>query len=306
MNSEEIVLLDRTMIDYLRHMAIFVRVIDDGSFRAAAKTLNLAPSRISQTVSDLEVRLGVTLLHRSTRKLSLTNEGRIFYARIVDMLHSAEQGLNELNSLSDVPVGAIRVSLPAFLTGSEITRSIAEFIRLYRQVNVSVSYTDHPVGLLEEGFDLNIRMGWLDDSAMMSRKLGEYERVLVAGAEYASTHPVPEHPADLEAWDWIKYEHRGSQVEFTSIDQDRVKIVGKSQLQVDSIEALFQFTQHNVGVTVLPKYRVENGLQSGELIQLLPAWKLRALGCYAVWPDRTRRESLVLLLVRFLADRNHP
>ncbi len=99
------------MIEHLRHMAIFARVVDEGSFRAAAKTIGLAPSRISQTVSDLESFLGVTLLYRTTRKIALTNEGRMFYARVVDMMRSAEAGLNELNALSLEPVGALRISL---------------------------------------------------------------------------------------------------------------------------------------------------------------------------------------------------
>ncbi|MEN0086932.1 MAG: LysR family transcriptional regulator, partial [Pseudomonadota bacterium] len=98
------------MIDHLRQMAIFARVVDEGSFRAAAKDVGLAPSRISEIVSELEAYLGVTLLYRTTRKITLTNEGRIFYARIVEMMRSAEAGLNELNALSMEPVGALRVS----------------------------------------------------------------------------------------------------------------------------------------------------------------------------------------------------
>ena len=104
------------MINYLRHMAIFARVIDEGSFRAAAKSVGLAPSRISETVSDLESYLGVTLLYRTTRKIALTNEGRIFYTRVADMLHIAETGMDELNLLSLEPTGSLRISLPAFMT----------------------------------------------------------------------------------------------------------------------------------------------------------------------------------------------
>jgi DNA-binding transcriptional LysR family regulator len=106
------------MIEHLRHMAIFACVVDEGSFRGAAKTVGLAPSRISQTVSDLEEFLGVTLLYRTTRKIALTNEGRMFYARVTEMMQSAEAGLNELNALSLEPVGALRISLPAFMSGA--------------------------------------------------------------------------------------------------------------------------------------------------------------------------------------------
>ena len=104
------------MIDHLKHMAIFARVVDEGSFRAAAKALGVAPSRVSETVSELEDFLGVTLLYRTTRKIALSNEGRMFYARVTDMLRSAESGLNDLNALSLEPVGALRVSIPAFMS----------------------------------------------------------------------------------------------------------------------------------------------------------------------------------------------
>lgn len=290
------------MINHLKHMAIFARVIDEGSFRGAAKSLGLAPSRVSETVSDLESHLGVTLLYRTTRKISLTNEGRMFYVRVTDMLSIAETGLNEINTFSLKPSGSIRVSLPAFMTSSSISAALAEFVRLYPRIKLSISYTDLPTGLLDDGFDLNIRIGWLNDSSMMSCKLSEQKRVLVAGAEYAASRTKPTHPKDIENWDWIKYEQRADNIEFTSTNGKSVKVTGQYQLQVDNIDALLYFTLQNLGVTVLPWDIAERGLHTGELVQLLPDWKLRTLGCYAVWADTSRRESMTLLLVRFLAE----
>ena len=173
------------MIDNLRQMAVFARVVDQGSFRGAANDLGLAPSRISETVSDLEAYLGVTLLNRTTRKIALTNEGRIFYARVVDMLRSAEAGVNEINSISLDPVGTLRISIPAFMAVGPMTTAVANFARLNKKVSLAVTFTDHQVRLVEEGYDLSIRVGWLDDSSMMSRKLATGQRHLVAGTEYA-------------------------------------------------------------------------------------------------------------------------
>ncbi len=290
------------MIDHLRQMAIFARVVDEGSFRAAAKVVGLAPSRISEIVSDLEVYLGTTLLYRTTRKVSLTNEGRIFYARVVEMLRSAEAGLNELNALSLDPVGALRISLPAFLTAGPLSSAVAEFARLHPNVAFSVSYTDQPTGLIEDGFDLNVRVGWLDDSSMMSRKLADGKRVLVAGTDYASKHKVPNKPADLEDWDWIRYQQRSDTTEFTSSTGKTEKVTGRAQIEVDSIDAVYHFAVSNMGVTILPSFLAERGMSEGALVELLPDWTLRDLGIYAVWPDKSRRESLTLLFVRFLAD----
>jgi DNA-binding transcriptional LysR family regulator len=290
------------MIEHLRHMAIFACVVDEGSFRGAAKTVGLAPSRISQTVSDLEDFLGVTLLYRTTRKIALTNEGRMFYARVTEMMQSAEAGLNELNALSLEPVGALRISLPAFMSSSEISTAIAEFIRRHPLVALSVVYTDHRMELLEDGFDLNIRAGWLDSSSMMSRKLGESERALVAGAQYAASRPPPRHPADLEDWDWVRYQQRSDITEFTSDGGETAKVTGNARLEVDSVDALYHFACQNLGATVLPAHLAERGVASGALVRLLPEWKLRPLGYYAVWADKSRRENLTLLFVRFLAE----
>lgn len=294
------------MIDHLKQMAVFARVVDEGSFRAAARDLNLAPSRISEMVSDLEAYLGVTLLYRSTRKIALTSEGRIFYASVVEMLRSAEAGLNELNALSVEPAGALAVSVPSFMASSALSAAMASFMRQHPLVSLSLTYTDRPVGLLDDGYDINIRVGWLDDSSLMARKLGEEDRVLVAGTHYAASQDRPKHPRDLEAWDWIRYEQRAEMLEFTPPRGKAVKLRGASRLQVDSVEALYTFTCQSLGVTALPQHLARRGIEAGDLVQLLPEWKLRPLGFFAVWPDKSRRESLTLLFVRYLAENFAP
>ncbi len=290
------------MIDYLRHMAIFARVVDEGSFRAAAKGMGLAPSRVSESISDLESYLGATLLYRTTRKLSLTNEGRMFYARVTEMLRSAESGLHELNALSLEPVGALRVSIPAFLSSSALATGIAEFSRKHPQVALSLTFTDERRDLLTDGFDVNIRVGWLDDSSMMSRKLGESERALVAGSAYAATRPRPTHPSQLEDWDWIRYKHRSEYTTLKGPEGETAKVLGQARLEVDSIDALFHFARQNLGATVLPEHLASRGEATGELVRLLPDWKLVPLGFFAVWPDTSRRENLTVLFVRFIAQ----
>ncbi len=290
------------MIDHLRHMAIFARVVDEGSFRAAAKAIGLAPSRVSETISDLEDYLGVTLLYRTTRRQSLTNEGRLFYARVAEMLRSAESGLNELNALSLEPVGALRVSMPAFLSSSILATAIAEFSRRHPQVALSLTFTDQRMDLLTDGFDITIRAGWLDDSSMVSRKLGESARALVVGAGYAATRPLPNHPSDMEGWDWLRYKHRSDYTTLTNPAGESVKVLGQARLEVDSIDALNHFVLQNLGATVLPEHFAARGEATGQLVRLFPEWHLKPLGYYAVWPDSSRRENLTVLFVRFLAE----
>lgn len=292
------------MIEYLKHMAVFAKVADRGAFRAAAHDLGLSPSRVSEAVSELEAHLGVTLLYRTTRKISLTHEGRQFHSRVKDMLRSAEIGVDELNTLSQEPVGSLRVSIPAFLATGPISTSIVSFAKRHANVAFSVNYTDARVGLIDAGFDMSIRVGWLDDSSMMSRKLADGQRFLVAGTDYASQRLMPERPSDLETWDWIRFRHRSDTTSFTDAEGVTEQVTGNAQIEVDSIEALYHMAQQNVGVTVLPSFLAERGIAAGRLVRLLPDWKLLPLGIYAVWPNSSRRENLTLLFVRFLAERD--
>ena len=283
-------------------MAIYTRVIDAGSFRGAAKEVGLAPSRISETISELEEYLGVTLLHRTTRKITMTNEGRIFYVRIVEMLESAENGLNELNAVSSEPIGALRISLPAFMASGPISSAIASFARLYPKVTFSVAYTDHRMHLIEDSFDMSIRVGWLDENSMMCRKLGTGHRLLVAGAEYAKGKEVPTRPSELEDWDWIRFVQRPDKIEFTFNEQETESVVGKSQIECDSIDAVYYMATQNAGVTILPSFLARQGIASGTLVPLIPEWKLETMGIYAVWPDTSRRKSLTQMFVHYLSE----
>ncbi len=253
-------------------------------------------------MSELETYLGVTLLYRTTRRIALTNEGRMFYVRVTEMLRSAETGLNELNALSLEPVGALRVSMPAFMSSSALATAMAEFTRRHPQVALSLTFTDARTDLLEDGFDVNIRVGWLDDSSMMSRKLGESDRALVAGTGYAATRPRPTHPSDMEDWDWLRYRHRSEYTTLYGPDGGSEKVLGQARLEVDSVDALYHFTLQNLGATVLPEHLAARGEAEGKLTRLLPGWRLLPLGYFAVWPDTSRRESLTLLFVRFISE----
>jgi len=285
-------------------MAIFARVVDAGSFRAAAKDVGLAPSRVSETISELEEYLGVTLLYRTTRKITMTNEGRMFYGRVVEMLGSAETGLNELNAVSTEPMGALRISLPAFMAAGPISTAVATFAREYPNVTFSVAYTDHRMRLIEDSFDMSIRVGWLDENSMMSRKLADGHRLLVAGADYANTRELPQQPSDLEDWDWISFLQRPDKTELISPTEQIETVTGNVQIEVDSIEAVYHLAIQNAGVTILPSFLAERGVSAGQLVHLLPEWTLRTMGIYAVWPDTSRRKSLTQLFVRYLTEQD--
>ena len=293
------------MIDKLRSMAIFATVVDRGTFRAAAQHLGLAPSRISQAVSDLERDLGVTLLYRSTRQLSLTTEGDILYAKVGEMLQAAETGLDAINLISGEPSGELRVTAPAFVTQTGLMDSFAEFSKLHPGVNLKFNFSDHPRDLIKEGFDVGIRAGLMQDSELMSRSIGQSGRLLVASPEYVASKPTPVHPKDLESWDWLHFSMRPERAELTSKEGESASFACcKFRIEVDSVYALYELAVRGLGVTRIPDNLANRGIKMGELVRVMPEWSSESLEFYAVWPDRSRRESLSLIFVRFLAGRS--
>ena len=290
------------MIDKLRSMAIFATVVDCGTFRAAAAHLGLAPSRISQTVTDLERALGVTLLYRSTRQMSLTTDGNILYEQTRAMLHAAESGLDAIRSTSTAPAGVLRVTAPAFVTQTAMMAAFSDFAKAHPRVSLNMHFSDQPSDLIRDGYDVAIRAGWLEDSELLTRNLGHADRLLVASPDYVAARPTPAHPGDLEAWDWLRFVVRPDQTDLIAPDGAIVSVVGASSVSVNSADALYEFATRGLGLAVIPEHLACRGFARGDLVHVLPEWSLRPLGLHAVWPDQSRRENLTLLFVRFLAE----
>ncbi|MEO9862502.1 MAG: LysR family transcriptional regulator [Yoonia sp.] len=289
------------MIDKLRSIAIFATVIEQGTFRAAALHLGLAPSRISETVSELEKSLGVTLLYRSTRSLSLTQEGRLLYEKAQEMLVAAELGLDAINPQSSDPQGELRVTAPAFITQTEMMDRFADFCAAYPRIFLSLDFSDRQRDVIKDNYDIAIRAGWLEDSQLMNRKVGIADRLLVASPAYVERMGLPEHPKDLEDWEWIRFSMRPNQTDLTDKDGETVTVLGRSKILVNTADALFEFATRGLGVTAIPENLACRGLGRGELFHVLPEWTLKPLGLHAVWPDQSRRNNLTMTFVRFLA-----
>jgi DNA-binding transcriptional LysR family regulator len=288
------------MIDKLRAIAIFGSVVDHGTFRGAANHLGLAPSRVSETVSNLEKDLGITLLYRSTRQLSMTNEGRLLHEKAKAMLSAAESGLDAISPGSNDPHGSLRITAPAFVTQTALMDDFASFSARYPKVELQFDFSDTPRDLIKDRYDVSIRAGWLEDSEFMSRSIGDAERLLVTSASYLEQQGLPNAPLDLESWNWIRFSVRPDQTVLTDETGQRVVVTGQSHLTVNSADALYEFAARGQGITAIPEHLACRGFARGDLVHVLPKWKLQSLGLYAVWPDRSRRENLTTMFVRFL------
>lgn len=192
------------MLDHLRPLAVFAKVVELGSFRAAAKALGLSHSVVSHHVSQLEQMLGSTLLYRTTRRLSLTQQGERLFASAAAMLQAAESGLDEIAGGSRQPIGLLRVTVPAVLAAAHLVDDVAAFAELYPRVQLALNFSDTRRDLVSEGIDIAIRMGRLEDSSLKSRKLAVIPDALFASPSYVARHPRPRRPADLAQWDWLQ------------------------------------------------------------------------------------------------------
>ena len=265
--------------------------------------MGLAPSRISETVSDLEQELGVTLLYRSTRRLSLTHEGQILYAEAKKMLQAAESGLDGIRPASKQPAGTLRISVPAFATQSELMDAFSSFAATYPKVRLDFDFSDHRRDLIKDGFDVAVRAGKLENSELLTRNIGVIKRRVVASLRYYGSKTEPEHPRDLAGWDWVGFSQRSDEIALTSPDGEVVSVSGRCHIVVDSADAMHEFVLRGLGLAALPENLVSRGHVRGELIHVLPEWEPRPIRLHVVWPDQSRRENLAQLFVRFLAKR---
>lgn len=290
------------MIDRLRQMAIFAKAIDHGSFRGAANELKLSPSVVSHHISQLEEHLGVTLIYRSTRKLTLTTDGERLLAATRNMLDAVEDELLDISGTSRDPSGELRVTLPSALSQSMLTDAIAQFMTDYPRVRLSLDFSDTSKELIDQGFDVAIRFWLKRKKTPNTRKLFTVERVLVASPDYLKNQPRITHPSDLQNFDWLALSPVHSRgISFTGKDTS-VKIKPNARVFANDVRSLYRLATNGLGVTSIPKYLAEDGVNSQQLEYILPEWRLDQLHVFAEWPANAPKHGLIHLLVNRLCE----
>lgn len=286
------------MIDELRTMAIFAEVIKFGSFRAAAKSLNLSPSVVSYHISQLEEKLGAALIYRSTRKLSLTDKGQVFYHHVLDMLASAQMGLNQIADSKTGLSGKIKITMPTALLNSPFSQKLVNFSQENPNVTLDLTYTDEQENLIANGIDLAIRAGEMPDSALKSKRIGEIERVLVCSPEYYAKHPTPIAPQNLVYWTWVKLSMLKNQRLFTHPKFNAVEVKYQHQISVNSVTVMTQLALMHAGLATPARYSVGTLISQQKLVHVLPDWSLTSIPLYAVWPANATSETLSMQVIK--------
>jgi DNA-binding transcriptional LysR family regulator len=290
-------------MDKFREMQVFVAVVDAGSFVKAAEALDLSKAAVSRHVGELESRLGVRLLHRTTRKLSMTEEGEVFHARCKGLLDLVDEAEAEITAHSGEAVGQLKVNVPVSFGLMYLAPLWADFMGLHPKVTLDVTLSDRMVDLVDEGYDLAVRIARLPSSSLISRKLSSTRMILCASPTYLREHGAPAHPSELASHAVLTYTllSTGDSWEFEG-PQGRVTVNVTPRMRANSGETCCAAALKHQGIVLQPSFLVGAYLKSGALVEVLSPYRSIELGIYAVYPTRKHVTPKVRLLIDFLVE----
>ena len=295
-------------MDRFGEMETFVRVVESGSFSGAARELRMTPSAVSKMIGRLEDRLGVRLLSRTTRKISLTEEGRVFYQRVTPILSEVEEAEETVSLSTAEPRGVLRVNASTAFGQYQIVPLIPKLLEKYPSLQVQLTMTDSIVNLVEEGFDVSIRIGEMADSTLVARKLGVPKRVLVASPEYLERHGTPKCPIDLKDHECLKLSIPTSLNRWEFMHEDGPKTVEVSgRFEADNAIALHEAALAGLGLFRAGTFVVGEDLKSGRLVQVLAEFEMGGdAGIFVLWPHNRNLSAKVRAFVDTLVDAYTP
>src|SRR5215471_10119284 len=292
-------------MDRMTSMATFVKVVESGGFSAAARTLSMSPSMVTAHVQSLEERLGVRLLNRSTRRVSLTEVGHAYYEGCLQILAEADDADQIAQALQSTPRGTLRlntsIAIPPLLAPV-----VAEFVALYPEVSVNLTMSDRMIDLVEEGFDLAVRNMSVPDSSLVVRRVATYRFVVCGAPGYLAARGVPREPADLVHHNCLIYSHSawGNEWHFAGPDGEQsVAVVGN--LQANSDNALRLAAVHGQGLALAPSFLLIEEIKSGRLVPVLTEFLQTEHAINAIYPHRHHLSAKVRSFIDLLVKHFH-
>lgn len=295
----------RATID-LREVEAFVKVVEAQSFTAAARLLGVPKSSVSRAVTRLEDELGTTLLTRTTRKLALTDHGQRYLQSARDALQILTEARDSLADDGAEPRGTVRITAAPDPSGRLLAEPLAEFTKRYPLIHVDVLFTSRRVDLIEEGVDLALRAGKLDDATLVGRKIGTSAHILVAAPGYLAQRGTPRRLHDLTRHACLLYRAARGRQRWTFTRMGRtprtesVEVGGP--ISADELSILVQLVKRGAGIALLPQLACEEALQAGELVRVLPAYQQQGNALYLVHPASRRLPRRVAVLSDFLYE----
>ncbi|PRY97714.1 DNA-binding transcriptional LysR family regulator [Jezberella montanilacus] len=290
-------------MDKFQEITTFTAVVDAGSFVKAADRLNMSKAAVSRHLVDLETRLGIRLLHRTTRKLSLTEEGELFYERCKEILETIESAENEITSHTEDVSGQIRINAPFSFGIRKLAPLWGIFHQKYPKVTLDVVLSDRLVDVVDEGYDIAIRIAALTNSTMVSKKLTTTRIILCASPTYLKEHGTPKKPADLMNHQVINYSYWAGKEEWSFDGPNGGESVNiKPFMQTNNGDTCLSAAIAHQGIVLQPSFIVGDAIRAGDLVEIMPKYKSIELGIYAIFPTRKHIAPKVRVLIDFLVD----
>ncbi len=288
----------------LNCLPIFVAVVDWGSFSLAARHLNLTKSAVSKRIAQLEEELGIVLIHRTTRKLSLTEAGQRYYDYAQQAVSLAQQGRDAVSEMQGTPQGKLKVTAPMSFGVQYVSPIIGEFLSRYPDIDLDLNLEDKMVDLVADGFDLGIRIGELTISNLVAKRLAPCRSVLCASPTYLAVHGSPQKPSDLIHHNCLKYSYfrGGSEWRFNH-NGSQHKVVPKGNFVVNNSEVIRRSLLNHIGIAQMPTFIVSKDLQQGDLVSVMSEYSLPEHAIYAVFPERKHMPLKVRVFLDFIAEK---
>ncbi|SDJ11536.1 DNA-binding transcriptional regulator, LysR family [Ferrimonas sediminum] len=262
--------------------------------RRAAQSLGMTPAAVSQQIRHLETQLDTRLLHRSTRKLSLTEAGQAYFHHCQQMVQSAQEAEQALAAVRYQLAGEVRMTAPVGLAARQLPMALAPLLAQHPKLTLTLLASDECLNMVENRLDIAFRAGPLEDSTLVATPVCEFPSRLCASPSYLESHGTPETPEALEQHAFLvqSQTHRDGRLQLvhSTLGQRRVRITPK--IQTNNLQVVHRFACQGLGLAVLPDHEASNALERGELLPVLPGWQLSGLPFFMVTPDRHRTEKV--------------
>lgn len=292
----------------LNAMAVFARVVELESFTAAAEALGLSKSMVSRQISDLEDALKVRLLNRTTRKLSVTEAGAVVYERAARIVSEANEAARDANCIEGAVRGRLRINAPMSFGITELGPVMPKFLARYPELSVELALNDRQVDLMEEGFDVSMRISKLNDSSLIARQLAPVRRTIVGTPDYFKAHGVPRHPHDLKDHKFVLYSLRPKpeQLEFRDPGGKLFTVDVQGSFLCNNADAMQGIINAGQALCVAPMFLCAEALRRGDLVSALDEWETEPLTLHVIYPHTRHLSAKVRAFVDFAVEEFGP
>ncbi|OAN11001.1 LysR family transcriptional regulator [Photobacterium jeanii] len=289
----------------LNSAAMFAQVVDCGSFTQAAEALDMTKSTVSRKVAELEKHLGVRLITRSTRQLTLTQEGENFYRSCSEMLEIMSQAELEVSANQDLIRGRLNIAMPVELGQKVLGKYINAFLKEYPQVTINLELTNRDVDLIADGIDVYAQVGPVNDSSMVARPFHESKRIIVASPEYLVQNGHIHHPSDLVSPHHQVKVSNVVKLPYWELTQDeQQEIVNLPyRLRVNTITSALMAVVDGLGIAMLPEFICRQHIEEGRLVRILPDWELPTVAVSFIYPQRQLIPKRLRVFIDYMIER---